>query len=66
MMDKKIQDVSIGDSMSPNRSSSVLGVQRARVEQMSSSGIGSPLGSAATGGISSSQNTSNVHTTPLK
>lgn len=69
MIDKKIQGVSADDSMSPSRGSTVLGVQRAHMEQIGNSSMGSPLGAAATGaalGILSSQNTKNAHTTPMK
>ena len=76
-MDKKIQNLAASDSMSPagNGPNTVLGVQRARLEQMSiggsnmgqyaMNGPGSPSGAAATGaalGILSS----NSHSTPVK
>lgn len=71
-MDKRIQDLSATDPLSPSNSNqnTLLGVQRARIEQLSVSGggvgqyaisgAGSPLGAAATGaalGILSSGNT---------
>ena len=79
VMDKKIQDLSAADPLSPSDQTphTVLGVQRARIEQLSLSGgnvgqytmtgPGSPSGPAATGaalGILSSSSAS--HTTPVK
>jgi hypothetical protein len=79
VMDKKIQDLTSSDplSASDQMPHTVLGVQRARIEQLSLSGgnvgqytmtgPGSPSGPAATGaalGILSSNNT--AHTTPVK
>lgn len=61
-MDKRIQDLSAADSLSPVNGSAqqtLLGVQRARIEQLNVSGgavgqfaisgVGSPSGAAATG-----------------
>lgn len=78
-MDKKIQDLSANDPLNSADQAphTVLGVQRARIEQLSLSGgnvgqytmtgPGSPSGPAATGaalGILSSNST--AHTTPVK
>lgn len=78
-MDKKIQNLASSDPLSPagHGPNTVLGVQRARLEQISiggstmgqyaMNGPGSPSGAAATGaalGILSSN--SNSHSTPVK
>ena len=81
-MDKKIQDLSSTDPLSPTGQAppTVLGTQRARIEQLSLaggnvgqyaiSGPGSPLGAAATGAalgiLGNNSHSSNTHVTPVK
>ena len=80
-MDKRIQDLSASDPLSPSNGAqnTLLGVQRARIEHLNVSGggvgqyaiggVASPSSAAATGavlGILSSGNTLSAHVTPIK